>query len=271
MQTDKTRGLQDVVHAHHALKALGVLGLQHERNRRTRRCRKRLHRPLEDLPDWTARAFKRNQALGVKAGDVTVIGSGTNLADAAKFAHATTTLCKTLLGGQADSIRVVVAADKAEHEDYCATRHPGIPGLAVSNWVLGEKEIEVLWDDKDDRLGLERVVYGVSMYEVRRRCGVFQQRRDLLLERFAGIDDLLTPKPEGAFYLWMEWWYRGSVRVVEDGEDAAVVFREAGPEPVYFNEGVRKALPVETAERATKVFERPGDPASFVYLRAENH
>lgn len=38
--------------------------------------------------------------------------------------------------------------------------------------------------------------------EVRRRCGVFQQRRDLLLERFAAVEGLLTPKPEGAFYLF---------------------------------------------------------------------
>ena len=35
--------------------------------------------------------------------------------------------------------------------------------------------------------------------EVRRRCQVFQDRRDLLLARFSAIDGLHTPKPEGAF------------------------------------------------------------------------
>ncbi|QKH36791.1 pyridoxal phosphate-dependent aminotransferase [Achromobacter pestifer] len=38
--------------------------------------------------------------------------------------------------------------------------------------------------------------------EVRRRCGIFQQRRDYLLAQFAQIDGLATPRPEGAFYLF---------------------------------------------------------------------
>lgn len=38
--------------------------------------------------------------------------------------------------------------------------------------------------------------------EVRRRCAAFQARRDLLLERFAHIEGLRTPRPEGAFYLF---------------------------------------------------------------------
>ena len=38
--------------------------------------------------------------------------------------------------------------------------------------------------------------------EVRRRCAVFQRRRDFLLGTFARIDWLHTPKPEGAFYLF---------------------------------------------------------------------
>ena len=38
--------------------------------------------------------------------------------------------------------------------------------------------------------------------EVRRRCQVFQDRRDLLLGRFSAIDGMHTPKPEGAFYLF---------------------------------------------------------------------
>ncbi|SOE06202.1 L-aspartate aminotransferase apoenzyme [Variovorax sp. YR752] len=38
--------------------------------------------------------------------------------------------------------------------------------------------------------------------EVHRRCRIFQDRRDLLLQRFGAIEGLHTPKPEGAFYLF---------------------------------------------------------------------
>jgi aspartate aminotransferase len=37
---------------------------------------------------------------------------------------------------------------------------------------------------------------------VRRRCRVFQHRRDLLLQRFEAIPHLYTPRPLGAFYLF---------------------------------------------------------------------
>jgi hypothetical protein len=127
--------------------------------------------PLDELPDWTARAFKQAAALGVKSGPITVIGSGTSLAEAAKFAHAAASLSATLLGGRAESLRVVMAADAKEHEAYCSTRHPGIPGLVDARWVIGEKEVEALLDASDDRLGFERVVYAVAIFEVRRRCG----------------------------------------------------------------------------------------------------
>jgi hypothetical protein len=127
--------------------------------------------PLDELPDWTARAFKQSAALGMKAGPITVIGSGANLAEAAKFAHATASLSAILLGGQVSSLRVVLAADAKEHASYCETRHPGIPGLVDARWVIGDKEVEALLDAKDDKVGLERVVYAVAIFEVRRRCG----------------------------------------------------------------------------------------------------
>lgn len=38
--------------------------------------------------------------------------------------------------------------------------------------------------------------------EVKRRCAVFQARRDMLLDRFGQIEGLRTPRPEGAFYLF---------------------------------------------------------------------
>lgn len=127
--------------------------------------------PTDELPDWTARVFKQSAAIGVKSGTVTVIGSSTTLPEAAKFANAASKLAATLLGGKADTLRVVLAANATEHADYCATRHPGVPGLVDSRWVIGEKEVEALLDAKDDRTGYERVVYAVAIFEVRRRCG----------------------------------------------------------------------------------------------------
>jgi aspartate aminotransferase len=38
--------------------------------------------------------------------------------------------------------------------------------------------------------------------EVHRRRGIFERRRDFLLERFSGIEGLQVPKPGGAFYLF---------------------------------------------------------------------
>jgi hypothetical protein len=127
--------------------------------------------PLEELPDWTARAFKKSPATGVTCGSITVLGSGTRLAAAAKFAFAASKLSATLLGGSADALRVVLAANNDEHKDYCETRHPGVPGLAESRWVIGEKEVEALLDPEDDHAGNERVVYAVAIFELRRRCG----------------------------------------------------------------------------------------------------
>lgn len=126
---------------------------------------------LESLPEWTASVFKKPEALGMAFGPVTVVGSGSRHAEAGKFAHAAAGLSARLLGGEVESLRVVVAANETEHKAYCETRHPGMPGLAADRWVVGEKEVEVLLDAKDDRLGMERVVYAVAIFELRRRCG----------------------------------------------------------------------------------------------------
>ncbi|MCA8936951.1 MAG: hypothetical protein KDB68_12195, partial [Planctomycetes bacterium] len=67
--------------------------------------------------------------------------------------------------------RVVVANGRKEHEGYCTTRHPGIPGLKDDYWVLGDKEVEVVTDAEDDNIGFERIVYSVAIFEIRRRCG----------------------------------------------------------------------------------------------------
>lgn len=126
---------------------------------------------LEALPEWTSSVFKKPEPLGMAFGPVTVIASGNRHAEAGKFAHAAASLSAGLLGGKVESLRVVLAASETEHKAYCETRHPGMPGLAEDRWVVGEKEVEVLLDGEDDRLSMERVVYAVATFEVRRRCG----------------------------------------------------------------------------------------------------
>ena len=126
---------------------------------------------LDDLPDWTSKVFNLAAPIGLKYGPVTVFGSGAQQQKAGAYAHATATLTGSLLGGDVADFRIVLAANEAEHKAYCETRQPGIPGIVESRWVMGEKEIEVLLDAKDERLGLERVVYATAISEVRRRCG----------------------------------------------------------------------------------------------------
>ncbi|MCA8911514.1 MAG: hypothetical protein KDB82_07405 [Planctomycetes bacterium] len=125
---------------------------------------------IADLPDWTNRVFTGGTGAGSRYGDIDVVGS-VNLADAGRYAWAASKLCSELLGGEVGKLRVVVAANSKEHERYCATRQPGVPGLSADAWVLGDKEVEALLDEKDDKPGLERVVYAVAVFEVRRRCG----------------------------------------------------------------------------------------------------
>ncbi|MCA8914482.1 MAG: hypothetical protein KDB90_03650 [Planctomycetes bacterium] len=126
---------------------------------------------LDELPGWTAQVFKAAAPIGLKYGPVTVIGSGSLQQQAGKYAHAASSLTASQLGGTLDEIRVVLSADEQEHRAYCETRQPGIPGITESRWILGDKEVEVLLDAKDEKLGLERVVYAVAVFEVRRRCG----------------------------------------------------------------------------------------------------
>jgi hypothetical protein len=129
-----------------------------------------LAKSIAKLPGWTDRVYGSGKATGSSYGKLEVIGSG-NLADAGRYAWAASKLCANLLGGSVNQLRVVVAADKSEHEKYCKTRQPGVPGLSESAWVMGDNEVEALLDPKDDKVGLERVVYAVSVIEVRRRCG----------------------------------------------------------------------------------------------------
>ncbi|MBZ0137987.1 MAG: hypothetical protein K8I27_16645 [Planctomycetes bacterium] len=126
---------------------------------------------VSDLPGWTSGAFKSAPAKGTAFGKITIIGSGDNHSEFGRFAWGASKLTAGLLGGEVDTLRVVVAGNEAEHQDYCATRHPGVPGLSQSKWVVGANEVEVVLDPKDDKLGLERAVYAVTVFEIRRRCG----------------------------------------------------------------------------------------------------
>ena len=127
--------------------------------------------PVEDLPNWSKSAFKASPAIGTSYGEITIIASGADSREFARFAWAASKLTVGLLGGEVGELRVVVAANETEHKDYCATRHPGVPGLMLSMWVVGEKEVEVLLDSEDSKLGLERIVHAVTVFEIRRRCG----------------------------------------------------------------------------------------------------
>ncbi|MCB9932453.1 MAG: hypothetical protein H6841_03435 [Planctomycetes bacterium] len=126
---------------------------------------------LETLPEWTSSVFKSSAPLGMAFGDLTVIASGSRHAEAGKYAYAASYLAAALLGGKVEVLRVVLAADETEHKNYCETRHPGMPGLSADRWVVGNKEVEALLDAKDDKLGMERVVYTVAIFELRRRVG----------------------------------------------------------------------------------------------------
>jgi tetratricopeptide (TPR) repeat protein len=127
--------------------------------------------PVDELPDWAAQVFKTSAPLEMTFGPISVLGSGSEQQVAGKYAHAASTLTAGILGGKVGELRVVLAADKAEHKQYCQTRQAGVAGLQDSNWVLGENEVEVRLDAKDEKLGMERVVYAVAVFEVRRRCG----------------------------------------------------------------------------------------------------
>jgi hypothetical protein len=79
---------------------------------------------------------------------------------------------------------------------------------------------------------------------------------------------VLIVEPEGSFYLWMHFWYGGEVRVVEQGESAAGVFRQVksgARRPVYLNSRAAEGLASTDRDGLRRVFERPGDPATVVY------
>lgn len=125
---------------------------------------------IDALPDWCARVFAQG-AWGVKAGGVSVLGTGAAHNDHAKHACATLALVAGLLGGEAGELRVVVCATKADFIKYCEVRHPGTPGLAEGWMVVESTEIGVLLAEASEEAA-ERVVYAAALSQVRRRCGV---------------------------------------------------------------------------------------------------
>lgn len=125
--------------------------------------------PVKTLPEWAPQVFE-NKGKAVKVGSFTVIGSGDNLAEFGKYAHAAAALLASLLGGEPAEMRLVVTLGKVEHEAYCKARHPGVPAFLDHKWIAAEHEAEVLNAD-DERTSLERAVYAIALLEVRRRCG----------------------------------------------------------------------------------------------------
>jgi hypothetical protein len=128
--------------------------------------------PVKTLPEWAPQVFD-NKGKAVKVGSFTVIGSGDNLAEFGKYAHAAATISKGLLGGEHAETRLVVTLGKIEHEAYCTARHPGVPAFKDHKWIAAEHEAEVL-NAEDERTSLERAVYAIALLEVRRRCGEAQ-------------------------------------------------------------------------------------------------
>lgn len=125
---------------------------------------------IDALPDWCTRVFAQG-AWGVKAGSVTVIGTGAGHNELAKHACAVQSLVTGLLGGEAGELRVVVCASKADFIKYCEVRHPGTPGLTEGWMVVESTEIGVLLAEATEE-STERVVYAAALSQVRRRCGV---------------------------------------------------------------------------------------------------
>ncbi len=125
---------------------------------------------INALPDWCERVFKQG-AWGVKAGGVSVIGTGAGHNDLAKHACAVLAIAAGLLGGDPGELRVVVCTAKADFIKYCEVRHPGTPGL-IDGWLVVENtEVGVLLTDATEE-SAERVVYAAALSQVRRRCGV---------------------------------------------------------------------------------------------------
>lgn len=96
---------------------------------------------------------------------------------------------------------------------------------------------------------------------------VYNRYGALLRERLDPRGVLIV-QPEGSFYLWMNFWFGGEVRLVEEGESAAEVVRQTmarSRRPVYMNGRAAQSLPGTEREKLQRVFERPGDPATVIY------
>lgn len=128
---------------------------------------------LAELPEWTSALGPREgdgAVAGLRAGNLSVLGTGGLLAGVLKQASAARALCLGLLGGDAAELRVVVTENAAQHKAYCEARHPGVPGMVDFLYVVAPAEVEVLRAEQDE-VTFERVVFAVALWEVRHRCG----------------------------------------------------------------------------------------------------
>lgn len=125
---------------------------------------------VDDLPGWTGRVYGAQDVHARRVGKVTAIGAAAKPDEPARYAHAVQAIVADELGGEAGDLRIIITADRVEHEAYVRTRHPAIPGLANDDWIIGRNEVAVLAAENEAET-LERVVYAAGIYEVRRRAG----------------------------------------------------------------------------------------------------
>ncbi|MBE7492890.1 MAG: hypothetical protein HS108_14205 [Planctomycetes bacterium] len=129
-------------------------------------------RELETVPQWAQDLGDAgNPVTGQKAGNLTILGSGSDHAQWLRLAAAVRTLAARALGGEGPEMTLFVARNRAQQQAYAVKRHPGSPGLAAEQWCVAVGEIAVERDEKDDKLTHERIVLAAALHEVRARCG----------------------------------------------------------------------------------------------------
>lgn len=127
---------------------------------------------LETVPAWaTGLGDAANPVTGSRAGNLTILGSGSLHAEWLRYAAAARTLAAAALGGEAPEMTLFVARNRKQQQAYATLRHPGNPGLAAEAWCVEQGECAVESDEKSDKITFERIVLAVAIHEVRARCG----------------------------------------------------------------------------------------------------
>lgn len=127
---------------------------------------------LETLPPWaTGLGDAANPVTGIRAGKLTILGSGSLHAEWLRHAAAAQALAAQALGGDPAEMTLFVSRNRKQQQAYATLRHPGNPGLAAEAWCVESGECAVESDEKSDKITFERIVLAVAIHEVRARCG----------------------------------------------------------------------------------------------------